>query len=142
MAIELNHTIVPAHDPKRQRNSSGGILGLPIDPPGGHFTPITLANHVTLDYDQHDHFDSHHYAFLVGDEEFEPPSPACGTPACPSSPTPGPAGGPDLPQPRPPGHVLPRPQRPSHGDPHPGRLTAVGVKGVASGVTGLGEVGN
>ena len=45
--------------------------GLPIDPPGGHFTPITLANHVTLDYDQHDHFDSHHYAFLVDDEEFD-----------------------------------------------------------------------
>jgi RNA polymerase sigma factor (sigma-70 family) len=36
-----------------------------------------------------------------------------------------PATRPDLPQPRPPGHVLPRPQRPPHGDPHPGRLTAV-----------------
>ena len=36
-----------------------------------HFTPVTLANAVTLDFDQHDEFESHHYAFLVSDEEFE-----------------------------------------------------------------------
>jgi catechol 2,3-dioxygenase-like lactoylglutathione lyase family enzyme len=71
MTIELNHTIVPAHDPKASAQFLADILGLPVDPPVAHFTPITLANQVTLDYDQHDEFDSHHYAFAVSDEEFD-----------------------------------------------------------------------
>jgi catechol 2,3-dioxygenase-like lactoylglutathione lyase family enzyme len=71
MSIELNHTIVPAHDPKVSAQFLADVLGLPIDPPAAHFTPITLANHVTLDYDQDDDFDSHHYAFLVSEEEFD-----------------------------------------------------------------------
>jgi catechol 2,3-dioxygenase-like lactoylglutathione lyase family enzyme len=36
-----------------------------------HFTPVTLANHVTLDYDQLDDFDPHHYAFMVSEPEFD-----------------------------------------------------------------------
>ena len=71
MAVELNHTIVPAHDPKASAQFLADILGLPVDPPVAHFTPITLANQVTLDYDQHDEPESHHYAFLVSDEEFD-----------------------------------------------------------------------
>jgi catechol 2,3-dioxygenase-like lactoylglutathione lyase family enzyme len=71
MTIELNHTIVPAHDPKASAQFLADILGVPIDPPVAHFTPITLANRVTLDYDQQESFASNHYAFLVGDEEFD-----------------------------------------------------------------------
>ena len=71
MTIELNHTIVPAHDPKASAQFLAGILGLPIDPPVAHFAPITLANRVTLDYDQQESFASNHYAFLVSDEEFD-----------------------------------------------------------------------
>ena len=71
MTIELNHTIVPAHDPKASAQFLAGILGLPIDPPVAHFTPITLANRVTLDYDQRESFASNHYAFLVSDQEFD-----------------------------------------------------------------------
>ena len=71
MTIELNHTIVPARDPEASAGFLAGILGLPVDPPVAHFTPVTLANHVTLDYDQHDEPESHHYAFLVSDEEFD-----------------------------------------------------------------------
>ena len=71
MAIELTHTIVPAHDPEASAGFLAGILGLPVDPPVAHLTPVTLANHVTLDYDQHDEPESHHYAFLVTDEEFD-----------------------------------------------------------------------
>jgi catechol 2,3-dioxygenase-like lactoylglutathione lyase family enzyme len=71
MTIELNHTIVPAHDPKASAQFLADILGVPVDPPVSHFTPITLANQVTLDYDQHDDFDAHHYAFLVTAEEFD-----------------------------------------------------------------------
>ena len=71
MSIELNHTIVPAHDPVASAQFLAGILGISVGPPVAHFTPITLANQVTLDYDQHDEFDTHHYAFLVSDEEFD-----------------------------------------------------------------------
>jgi catechol 2,3-dioxygenase-like lactoylglutathione lyase family enzyme len=71
VSIELNHTIVPAHDPQASAQFLAGILGVPVDPPVSHFTPITLANQVTLDYDQHDEFDPHHYAFLVSEEEFD-----------------------------------------------------------------------
>jgi catechol 2,3-dioxygenase-like lactoylglutathione lyase family enzyme len=71
MAIELNHTIVPAHDPKASARFLADILGLTVDPPVAHFTPVTLANKVTLDFDQYDHVDEHHYAFQVSGEEFE-----------------------------------------------------------------------
>jgi len=71
MTIQLNHTIVPARDPRASAGFLADILGLTVDPPVSHFTPVTLANHVTLDYDQHDEPESHHYAFLVSDEEFD-----------------------------------------------------------------------
>jgi catechol 2,3-dioxygenase-like lactoylglutathione lyase family enzyme len=71
MPIELNHTIVPARDPQAAAQFLAGILGVTVDPPVSHFTPVTLSNQVTLDYDQSDDFQSHHYAFLLGDEEFD-----------------------------------------------------------------------
>jgi catechol 2,3-dioxygenase-like lactoylglutathione lyase family enzyme len=71
MPIELNHTIVPARDPQAAAQFLADILGLPVDPPVAHFTPVTLSNQVTLDYDQSDDFEGHHYAFLLGDEEFD-----------------------------------------------------------------------
>ena len=71
MAIELNHTIVPARDPKASAEFLAGILGLQVGPPVAHFTPVALANGVTLDYDHSDHVDEHHYAFAVSADEFE-----------------------------------------------------------------------
>jgi catechol 2,3-dioxygenase-like lactoylglutathione lyase family enzyme len=72
MPIELNHTIVAASDPQASAQFLAGILGLEVDPPLSHFTPVTLANHVTLDYDQaHDAIASCHYAFLASDDEFD-----------------------------------------------------------------------
>jgi len=71
MTIELNHTIVPAHDPQASAQFLAHILGLSVDPPLAHFTPVTLANGVSLDYDRAEDFESHHYAFLVSDQEFD-----------------------------------------------------------------------
>ena len=71
MAIELNHTIVPARDPKASAEFLAGILGLQVGPPVAHFSPVTLANGVTLDYDHYDRVDEHHYAFAVSATEFE-----------------------------------------------------------------------
>jgi len=71
MAIDLNHTIVPAHDPQASAQFLAGILGLKVDPPVAHFTPVTLANGVTLDFDAYEKVDEHHYAFMTSNEEFE-----------------------------------------------------------------------
>jgi catechol 2,3-dioxygenase-like lactoylglutathione lyase family enzyme len=71
MAIELNHTIVPARDPQVSAQFIAVILGLPVDPPVAHFTPVTLANGVSLDYDRYDRVDEHHYAFQLADDEWD-----------------------------------------------------------------------
>jgi catechol 2,3-dioxygenase-like lactoylglutathione lyase family enzyme len=71
MAIELNHTIVPARDPQASAQFLAGILGLRVDPPVAHFTPVTLANRVTLDFDHADHVTEHHYAFQLSEAEFD-----------------------------------------------------------------------
>ena len=71
MAIELNHTIVPAHDPQASAQFLAGILGLQVGQPVANFTPVTLTNRVTLDYDYSDNVAEHHYAFAVSKEEFE-----------------------------------------------------------------------
>jgi catechol 2,3-dioxygenase-like lactoylglutathione lyase family enzyme len=71
MAVELNHTIVPAHDPQESAQFLAEILGLPVDPPLAHFTPVTLENGVSLDFDHYDHIDEHHYAFKLNDDEFD-----------------------------------------------------------------------
>jgi len=70
MAIELNHTIVPAHDPKASAQFLADILGVRVGQPVAHFTPVVLANRVTLDYDHYDEVDEHHYAFLVGSDDY------------------------------------------------------------------------
>ena len=71
MPVELNHTIVPARDPKASAQFLADILGLQVDPPVSHFTPVTLSNRVTLDYDRSDDVESHHYAFMVSGDEFD-----------------------------------------------------------------------
>jgi catechol 2,3-dioxygenase-like lactoylglutathione lyase family enzyme len=72
MSIELNHTIVAARDPQASAQFLAGILGLEVDPPLAHFTPVTLANGVALDYDRsEDSIKSCHYAFLASEDEFD-----------------------------------------------------------------------
>jgi catechol 2,3-dioxygenase-like lactoylglutathione lyase family enzyme len=71
MTIELNHTIVPAHDPKASAQFLADILGLQVDPPVARFTPVTLGNRASLDYLQQETFEPHHYAFLMSDAEFD-----------------------------------------------------------------------
>jgi len=71
MVVALHHTIVPARDPQASAQFLAEILGLSVDPPVAHFTPVTLANQVSLDYDQLDHVEPHHYAFMVSEQEFD-----------------------------------------------------------------------
>ncbi|HEY3479292.1 MAG TPA: VOC family protein [Streptomyces sp.] len=71
MSIRLNHTIVCVTDRTKSAEFLAGILGLRTEPVTGPFVPVRLANDVTLDYLQVDVVTSQHYAFLVGDDDFD-----------------------------------------------------------------------
>jgi catechol 2,3-dioxygenase-like lactoylglutathione lyase family enzyme len=71
MSIELNHTVVRARDKNAAAKFLAGILGLPVGEAEGVFATIQLSNGVTLDYADSEEVTSQHYAFLVGDDEFD-----------------------------------------------------------------------
>ena len=71
MAITLNHTIVPSHDKETAARFFARIFGLTYEGSAGHFAPVRINETLTLDFDNRDKFESHHYAFHVSDEEFD-----------------------------------------------------------------------
>ena len=71
MAIALNHTIVPSHDKEGAARFFARIFGLKYEGATGHFAPVRINETLTLDFDDRDKFESHHYAFHVSDEEFD-----------------------------------------------------------------------
>ena len=72
MAIELNHTIVHASDRDATATFLTDILGLPEAGEYGPFRVVEVANGVSLDVMQDDAtIQPQHYAFLVGDDEFD-----------------------------------------------------------------------
>ena len=71
MAIILNHTIVPARDKEASARFFADIFGLKYKGSVGHFAPVRVNETLTLDFDNDDDFDTHHYAFHVSDPEFD-----------------------------------------------------------------------
>jgi len=71
MTVELNHTIVPAHDKHASAGFLAELLDLPLGGEAGPFVQLPLGNGVTLDYMNSNDFGSHHYALLVDDETFD-----------------------------------------------------------------------
>ena len=71
MSTELNHTIVGATDRHASARFLADILGVPVGPDADSFAPVRLANGVTLDYMDRAQVAPQHYAFLVGDDEFD-----------------------------------------------------------------------
>jgi len=71
MAIALNHTIVPAHDKEASARFFAHLFGLTYAGPVGHFAPVQVNDTLTLDFDNRERFESHHYAFHVSDAEFD-----------------------------------------------------------------------
>ena len=71
MAITLNHTIVPAHDKEASARFFARIFGLTYNGAMSHFAPVRVNNDLTLDFDNADSFEVHHYAFHVSDAEFD-----------------------------------------------------------------------
>ncbi len=72
MAIELNHTIVPAHDKEASALFYERIFGLKYEGPLGHFAPVRIPSQsLTLDFDNREKFQPQHYAFKVSESEFD-----------------------------------------------------------------------
>lgn len=72
MAIELNHTIVPSHDKVASARFYQEMFGFEYNGAMGHFEPVRITNQaLTLDFDNRESFERHHYAFKVSEEEFD-----------------------------------------------------------------------
>ena len=71
MAIVLDHTIIPARDKDASARFFAEIMGLTYDGPHGHFAPVRVNESLTFDFDNRDRFESHHYAFFIGDDDFD-----------------------------------------------------------------------
>ncbi|AKJ31907.1 VOC family protein [Caldimonas brevitalea] len=72
MSVQLNHTIVPARDPRSSAAFLAEMLGLPAPVPYGPFYGVQLDNGVTLDYRQvNGEVHWQHLAFLVSEAEFD-----------------------------------------------------------------------
>lgn len=71
MPIELNHTIVPSRDKEASAQFLARILGLKYEGKFAHFAVVRVNDELTLDFDDADEFDHHHYAFKVSENEFD-----------------------------------------------------------------------
>jgi extradiol dioxygenase family protein len=72
MPVALNHTIVRAYDKTATARHYTTILGLPDRTTFGPFAVVMLGNDVSSDVaDDHGTPTPQHYAFLVGEAEFD-----------------------------------------------------------------------
>jgi len=72
MAVRLNHTIVSVRDKHESATFLAEILGLDDPTPFGPFLIVQVDNDVSLDFaDDHGPVHPQHYAFLVGDSDFD-----------------------------------------------------------------------
>jgi catechol 2,3-dioxygenase-like lactoylglutathione lyase family enzyme len=73
MTIKLNHTIVHSRDPRAAADFFAEVFGLGKPVPFGPFLGVKVDNEVTLDFLDADGMEvqMQHYAFLVGEMEFD-----------------------------------------------------------------------
>jgi catechol 2,3-dioxygenase-like lactoylglutathione lyase family enzyme len=72
VAVQLNHTIVHARDSRASATFVADLLGLPAPTHAMIFEVVEAANGVSLDFmDTEGEITPQHYAFLVGDAEFD-----------------------------------------------------------------------
>jgi catechol 2,3-dioxygenase-like lactoylglutathione lyase family enzyme len=71
MPVQLNHTIVAAHDREASARFLADVLGLAPPTAFGPFAVVTLANDVSMDFMTDDQVTPRHSAFLVTEEEFD-----------------------------------------------------------------------
>ena len=72
VSVQLNHTIVSCRDQQRSAAFLTRILGLPAATRFAHFLVVEADNGVSLDFaETTGTITPQHYAFLVGEEEFD-----------------------------------------------------------------------
>ncbi|HLY33380.1 MAG TPA: VOC family protein [Jatrophihabitantaceae bacterium] len=72
MPVQLNHTIVHAHDKNETARFLVEILGLSDPTTFGPFLVVQVDNEVSLDVaDDHGEVRPQHYAFLVSEDDFD-----------------------------------------------------------------------
>ena len=72
MSVQLNHTIVSCRDQQRSAAFLSEILGLRPATRFAHFLVVQADNDVSLDFSETSgEIRAQHYAFLVGEEEFD-----------------------------------------------------------------------
>jgi catechol 2,3-dioxygenase-like lactoylglutathione lyase family enzyme len=72
VSVELNHTIVWCRDKRRSAAFLSDMLGLAVPTRFGPFLVVDAANGVSLDFHDVDgEITSQHYAFLVGEDDFD-----------------------------------------------------------------------
>jgi len=72
MSVELNHTIVWCRDKQKSTRFLTDILDLPSPVEFGQMLVVQLANGVSLDFlNSEDLISMQHYAFLIGEDEFD-----------------------------------------------------------------------
>jgi len=70
-AMILDHTIVPSRDKETAARNIADLFGVPYEGLQGHFAPVKVNEQLSLDFDNAEEFQRHHYAFKVTDEEFD-----------------------------------------------------------------------
>ena len=72
MAVQLNHTIVSVRDKHESAMFLAEILGVGPPTAFGPFLVVQVDNDVSLDFaDDHGPVHPQHYAFLVGEADFD-----------------------------------------------------------------------
>ncbi len=72
MKVEFNHTLIHCKDKAESANFVSELLGLPSPVPFHIFLVVRLTNGASLDFIETDEaFAPQHYAFLVGEQEFD-----------------------------------------------------------------------
>jgi catechol 2,3-dioxygenase-like lactoylglutathione lyase family enzyme len=72
MAVQLNHTIVWARDKQASAAFLADVLGVAAPTRYGSFVVVQVDNAVSLDFlDAEDVVHPQHYAFIVGETEFD-----------------------------------------------------------------------
>jgi catechol 2,3-dioxygenase-like lactoylglutathione lyase family enzyme len=80
MTVQLDHTIVPAHDKEASAAFLADVLGLPAPEPIGPFVAVALDHGLTIDFADADHgpgpgpgapIRPQHFAFRVSEAQFD-----------------------------------------------------------------------
>lgn len=73
MSVQLNHTIIWCRDKQQSAAFLTELLGLPPAVRFGPMLVVNLDNGVSLDfYEKEGEISSQHYAFLIGENDFDP----------------------------------------------------------------------